>query len=148
MYTFLKNSREKDIIFSWDSMLDFDGESAPYCQYSYARGRSILRRAEGIDYSDADFSNVVSDDEYRLVKQLNNFSDAVKDAAEKNEPFYINRYVTNLAKDFNKFYNSNPILKSDVPVEVKKARLAITDAACGVIKSALALLGIETVESM
>lgn len=148
LYTFLKNSREKDIIFSWDSMLDFDGESAPYCQYSYARGRSILRRAADIDYSDADFSNAVSDEEYRLVKQLNNFADAVKDSAEKNEPFYINRYVTGLAKDFNKFYNSNPILKADVPLDVKKARLAITDAVCGVIKSALALLGIETVESM
>lgn len=148
LYTFLKNSREKDIIFSWDSMLDFDGESAPYCQYGYARGRSILRRAGDIDYSDADFSLTVSDEEYRLAKQLNAFADAVKDAAEKNEPFYINRYVTNLVKDFNKFYNSNPILKSDVPLEVKKARLALTDAVCTVIKSALALLGIETVESM
>ncbi len=148
LYTFLKNSREKDIIFSWESMLDFDGESAPYCQYSYARGRSILRRAADTDYSDADFENAVSDDEYRLAKQLNNFADAVKSAAEKNEPFYINRYVTNLAKDFNKFYNSNPILKADVPLDVKKARLALAAASCGVIKSALALLGIETVESM
>ena len=148
LYTFLKNSREKDIVFAWDTMLDFDGESAPYCQYSYARGKSILRRAEGIDYSEADFSSAVSDDEYRLVKQLNAFADAVKSAAEKNEPFYINRYVTNLAKDFNKFYNTNPILKSDVPEETKKARLAIVDAACTVIKTALALLGIETVESM
>lgn len=148
LYTFLKNSREKDIIFAWDTMLDFDGESAPYCQYSYARGRSILRRAADIDYSDVDFSNTVSDDEYRLVKQLNAFSDAVKDAAQKNEPFYINRYVTNLAKDFNKFYNTNPIMKDDVPEETKKARLAIVDASCTVIKTALALLGIDTVESM
>jgi arginyl-tRNA synthetase len=148
LYTFLKNSREKDIIFAWDTMLDFDGESAPYCQYSYARGRSILRRAADIDYSEADFSNTVSDDEYRLVKQLNAFSDAVKDAAQKNEPFYINRYVTNLAKDFNKFYNTNPIMKDDVPEETKKARLAIVDASCTVIKTALALLGIDTVESM
>ena len=148
LYTFLKNSREKDIVFAWDTMLDFDGESAPYCQYSYARGKSILRRAEGIDYSEADFNNATSDDEYRLVKQLNAFGDAVKSAADKNEPFYINRYVTNLAKDFNKFYNANPILKSDVPENVKKARLAIVDAACSVIKTALNLLGIDTVESM
>ncbi len=148
LYTFLKNSREKDIIFSWESMLDFDGESAPYCQYGYARGKSILRRAADIDYSDADFSDAVSDDEYRLAKQLDAFSDAVKDAADKNEPFYINRYVTNLVKDFNKFYNTNPILKSDVPDKTKKARLALTAAACTVIRNALALLGIDTVESM
>ncbi|MCC8169687.1 MAG: arginine--tRNA ligase [Oscillospiraceae bacterium] len=148
LYTFLKNSREKDIIFSWDTMLDFEGESAPYCQYGYARGRSILRRAEGIDYSDADLSKAVSDEEYALVKQLYSFGDAVKDAADKNEPFYINRYVTNLTKAFNKFYNTNPILKDDVDEETKKARLAIVDASTRVIKTALGLLGIETVESM
>ena len=148
LYTFLKNSREKDIVFSWESMLDFEGESAPYCQYGYARGRSILRRGEGIDYSDADFSKAVSDEAYSLVKQLNAFGDAVKDAAEKNEPFYINRYVTNLTKLFNKFYNTNPIMKDDVDMETKKARLAVVDATTKVIHTALGLLGIDTVESM
>lgn len=148
LYTFLKNSREKDIIFSWETMLDFEGESAPYCQYGYARGRSIMRKAEGIDFSDADFSKAVSEEAYSLVKQLNVFGDTVKDAAEKNEPFYINRYVTNLTKAFNKFYNTNPIMKDGVDMETKKARLAIVDATTKVIKTALGLLGIETVESM
>lgn len=148
LYTFLKNSREKDIVFSWDTMLDFDGESAPYCMYGYARGKSILRRAEGFDYSDADMSKAVSDDAYTLVKALNGFGDAVKDAADKNEPFYVNRYVTGLVKAFNKFYNTNPIMRDDVDEDTKKARLAIVDATCNVIKSALALLGIDVVESM
>ena len=147
LYTFLKNSREKDIVFSWDSMLDFEGESAPYVQYSYARGRSILRRCD-LDYSDADFSLVTSDEEYELVKQINAFGTAISDAALKNEPFYINRYVTNLARCFNKFYNNYPILKGDVDENTKKARLALVDATTQVIKSALLLLGIETVESM
>lgn len=148
LYTFLKNSREKDIIFSWDTMLDFEGESAPYCQYSYARGKSILRRAGDIDYKNADMSYTVSDEEYSLVKQIGAYLDFVKLAASKNEPFYINRYVTDLAKAFNKFYNTNPILKDDVDIETKKARLAIVYATCEVIKSALYLLGIYTVESM
>ncbi len=148
LYTFLKNSREKDIVFSWDTMLDFDGESAPYCMYGYARGKSILRRAEGIDYSDADLTKAVSDDAYTLVKLINSFGDAVADAADKNEPFYVNRYVTGLVKAFNKFYNTNPIMRDDVDEETKKARLAIVDATCTVIKSALYLLGIEVVESM
>ena len=148
LYTFLKNSREKDIIFAWDTMLDFEGESAPYCQYGYARGRSILRRAADIDYSNADFSLDTSDDAYRLVKQINTFGDAVRSAADKNEPFYINRYVTDLVKCFNKFYNTNPIMKADVDDELRKTRLALVDAACVVIKAALELLGIETVESM
>ncbi|MBR4723712.1 MAG: arginine--tRNA ligase, partial [Clostridia bacterium] len=147
LYTFLKNSREKDIVFSWDSMLDFDGESAPYVQYSYARGRSILRRA-GVRNENIDFSLVTLDEEYSLVTMLAGFQDAVMLAAEKNEPFYVNRYVTNLARQFNKFYVSCPILKDGIDEEVKNARLALVDAVCTVIKSALYLLGIETVESM
>lgn len=147
LYAFLKNSREKDIVFSWDSMLDFEGESAPYVQYSYARGKSILRRS-GDSFDDADFSLVTTDEEYALVSQINAFSDACRDAAEKNEPFYVNRYVTNLARQFNKFYNSCPILKDDVDPNLRKARLALVSASCEVIKSALWLLGIETVESM
>lgn len=147
LYAFLKNSREKDIVFSWDSMLDFEGESAPYVQYSYARGKSILRRTD-IELSDIDFSLVTSDEEYALISQINEFNSAVCDAADKNEPFYVNRYVTNLARQFNKFYNSCPILKSDVSKDVAKARLALVCATCEVIKSALGLLGIETVESM
>lgn len=148
LYTFLKNSREKDIIFSWDTMLDFEGESGPYCQYGYARGKSILRRAGGIDYSGADLTLDTSDEAYTLVKQLEKFGGAVKTAADRNEPFYVNRYVTDLTKAFNKFYNTSPIMRDDVPEALKKTRLAIVDASCAVIKSALNLLGIETVESM
>ena len=147
LYTFLKNSREKDIIFSWDSMLDFDGESAPYVQYSYARGKSILRRAGEIG-ENIDFSAVTSPDEYALITMLSGFYDAVLLSAEKNEPFYVNRYVTNLARQFNKFYVSCPILKDGIPENVKNARLMIVKAVCTVIKSALYLLGIETVENM
>lgn len=147
LYTFLKNNREKDIVFSWDSMLDFEGESGPYVQYSYARGRSILRRSN-IDPSGADYLLLTSDTEYELIKQLSKYGEAVAAAADKNEPFYVNRYVTSVAKLFNKFYNSNPILKDDVPENVKKARLALVSASTLVIKSALGLLGIETVEKM
>ena len=128
-------------------MLDFEGESAPYVQYSYARGRSILRRAED-DYCNADLTLLTGKEEYELIKVLRGFGEAVVNSANKNEPFYVNRYVTNLAKAFNKFYNSYPILKSDVPMETKKARLALVDATTQVIKTALGLLGIETVEKM
>ncbi|MDD6735623.1 MAG: arginine--tRNA ligase [Clostridiales bacterium] len=147
LYAFLKNSREKDIVFSWDSMLDFEGESAPYVQYSYARGRSILRRSGG-NSGAIDYSLITSDEEYALVSQINAFQSAVIDAAEKNEPFYVNRYVTNLARLFNKFYNSCPILKDEIAPEVRSSRLALVSASCEVIKSALGLLGIETVECM
>ena len=147
LYAFLKNNREKDIVFSWDTMLDFEGESGPYVQYSYARGKSILRRCE-TDYSDADYSLLTTDEEYELIKHISKFNEEVASAADKNEPFYVNRYVTAVAKLFNKFYNTNPILKSDVDPEIRKARLALVEATTIVIKSALALLGIETVEKM
>jgi arginyl-tRNA synthetase len=147
LYTFLKNSRIKDIVFSWDDMLDFEGESGPYVQYTYARGRSILRRAE-CSYEDADYTKITSDDEYALIRQIGSMQDAVLDAAAKNEPFYVTRYVTNLARAFNKFYNSYPILKSDVDEETRKARLAVVDATTQVIRTALGLLGIQTVEKM
>ncbi len=147
LYAFLKNNREKDIVFSWDTMLDFEGESGPYVQYSYARGRSILRRSE-TDYSDADYSLLTTDEEYELVKHISKFYESVYAAAEKNEPFYVNRYVTTLAKLFNKFYNVSPILKNDVDPKIRKARLALVEATTIVIKSALGLLGIETVEKM
>ncbi|MBE7044710.1 MAG: arginine--tRNA ligase [Ruminococcaceae bacterium] len=147
LYTFLKSSREKDIVFSWDSMLDFDGESGPYVQYTYARGRSILRRVAPAGGA-INAEKITSDDEYTLITRLNAFGDAVLDAAEKNEPFYINRYVTNLARAFNKFYNSCPILKDDVDEETRQARLALVEATTCVIQTALSLLGIQTVEEM
>ena len=143
-YTFLKNSREKDIVFDWDDILDFNGESGPYVQYSYARGRSILRKETPGENISFDYD--ITDEEYTLIKLLSEFSDNVRLAAAKNEPFYITRYVTAVSKAFNKFYNTAPILKADE--NVKNARLKITEATCTVIKNALALLGIKTVERM
>ncbi len=145
-YTFLKNSREKDIIFDWDDILDFNGESGPYVQYSYARGKSVLRKAELSDLSGYSFDYDITAEEYSLLKLLSEFSDVVRSAAEKNEPFYVNRYVTNVAKAFNKFYNTTPILKGEE--KIIKARLLITEATTLTIKNALSLLGIETVERM
>ncbi len=145
-YTFLKNSREKDIVFDWDDMLDFDGESGPYVLYSYARGRSVLRKAGETDFSAASFDMDITDEEYALCKTLADFPEAVSLAALKNEPFYVTRFVTALAKAFNKFYNTSPILKAQGPVRL--ARLSLTNAACLCLKNALSLLGIRTVERM
>lgn len=145
-YTFLKNSREKDIIFDWDDILDFDGESGPYVLYSYARGRSVLRKADASDAAGYAFDHEITDEEYTLCKLLSEFPDAVALAALKNEPFYVTRYVTALAKAFNKFYNTSPILKAEP--KVRRARLSLTEATCQCLKSALALLGIRVVERM
>ena len=144
LYAFLHNSREKDIVFSWEDMLDFEGESAPYVQYSYARGKSILRRAEESGKLPESFC--VTDEEYALIKALDGLNAAIRDSAEKNEPFVVNRYVTNLARCFNKFYNTSSILKEEG--DVRAFRLALCEAACIGIQNALGLLGIQTVEQM
>ena len=148
LYSFLKNGREKDIVFTWKDILDFEGESGPYVQYAYARGKSVLRKAveSGIDYSDADLSLLEGSDEFELVKLINSLSDAVKDAANKNEPCCVTRYVTDLAQLFNKFYNTCNIMKSEPAL--RDARLKLTEAACVCIKTALYLIGVRVVEKM
>lgn len=142
IYTFLKNNMDRDISFTWEDILSFDGESGPYVQYSYVRGISILRKAEGIDLSHVDLTLLKSEDEFALVKLMATLEDKVKEAAERYEPFVITRHITELAKAYNKFYNTHPILTADE--ELKKARLALTQAVCTVLKTGLGLLGIET----
>lgn len=146
IFDFLKNGRERDIIFELDRILDFEGESGPYVQYSYARGKSVLRKLADVDYKNADLSLLTSDEEYVLIKTINRLTDAVKDAANKNEPYIVTRYAIELAKNFNKFYNTCNIAKSDD--ELKKARLKLTACTCNTIKIALHLVGVRVVEKM
>ena len=145
IYTFLKNSRERDVVFSWEETLSFEGESGPYVQYSYVRGSSILKKAGEIN-KNADLSVLSTEDEFTLVKLLGSFGDALKEAAERYEPFVITRYVTELAKAYNKFYNSHHILNAED--KIKDARLILTEAVCIVLKSALSILGMDVPESM
>ena len=151
-YTFLKNGRERDIIFSWDEMLDFEGDSAPYVQYTYARARSILRKA-GLDaappegWSADDLTRLVTDDEFTLAKLLDGFSQAVRKAAEVNEPYILVRQVTSLARAFNKYYNHEPILGTDDPA-LRRARLMLLQAVCLGIRTGLDLVGIAVVDRM
>ncbi|HSR03704.1 MAG TPA: arginine--tRNA ligase [Proteiniclasticum sp.] len=144
IFTYLKNSRDKDIIFDWDEILSFDGETGPYVQYTYARAKSILRKNEMAERSDLTLLN--AQEEFELSKTLEGFSSAVKVAMEKYEPSVITRYVLQVAKDFNKFYNNCQINSAEE--QLKFARLHLVQATTIVIRNALELLGIETVEEM
>lgn len=146
LFDFLKNGRERDIIFDLGRVLDFEGESGPYVQYSYARGKSVLRKNSDIDLKTANLSLLTGDEEYILVKTINKLTNVVKDAANKNEPYIVTRYAIELAKNFNKFYNTCNIMKSEP--ELMKARLALTSATCEIIKIALNLIGVSVVEKM
>lgn len=143
----LYNGRIKDIVFSWDRMLNFDGETGPYVQYTHARACSVLKKAgydkkaENIDYS------VLTDDAAAYVcKTIALFNDKIKEAANRYEPSVIARYLVDVAQSFNKFYHDNIILADDE--NVKNARLALVDAVRTVIKSGLAILGIDAPEQM
>lgn len=145
LYTFLKNNREKDVVFTWEDALNFDGDSGPYVQYTYVRGKSILRKAGNVPDT-ADLSYLATEDEFQLVKLLGAFKDSIKEAVERYEPFVVIRHVTEIAKAYNKFYNTHPILNADE--NVKNARLQLTKAVGIVIKTGLGLVGIDTPENM
>lgn len=146
IFTYLKNNRERDIVFDWKEMLNFDGETGPYVQYTYARGKSILRKL-GNASSEVDYSKLNSKEEFELIKLLGGFKDAIDNSIEKLEPSIVTRYVVDVAKAFNKFYNSHSIANAE-DEETKNARLKMVEATCTVIVNALNLLGISTVEKM
>ncbi len=151
IYTFLKNSRDRDIVFSWDDMLDFDGETAPYVLYTYARARSILRKGEAAGvlpaWSDHPSAALAADDEMALARMLEGFPDMVRRAAESCEPYLLTRHVTAMARSFNKYYNNESILGAASP-ELVRARLCLVDAVSLSLRVGLHLLGISAVERM
>jgi arginyl-tRNA synthetase len=152
VYTFVKSGRERDIIFSWDEMLDFEGDSAPYLIYTYARAKSILRKAEeqGVYPSEPDddaLMQLISEEEYAVVKMISDLPDSVRKAQSSHEPFMIARQTAQIARAFNRFYNNTPIL-SGVDESRKSARLALCTAVCTSISVGTYLLGIEVVERM
>ena len=137
----LYNSRIKDVEFSWERMLNFEGETGPYVQYTYARCCSVLSKAQE-GYETADASLLTTDEEFELIKILSTFPEKVAEAALKYEPFIISRFAVHVAQAFNRFYHGSPILKADE--DLRKARLLLTQCTRDVIALALKLLGIKT----
>lgn len=146
IFMYLKNSKDKDINFVLEDVLNFEGETGPYVQYTYARGKSILRKYQEENNGEVNLSLLKEVEEFELAKILSGFNDAVLSAIDKYEPCMVTRYVLEVAKTFNKFYNNINIGNSEG--EVKKARLKLVEASCIVIANALELLGIEVVERM
>ncbi|MCM1399537.1 MAG: arginine--tRNA ligase [Clostridium sp.] len=145
----LYNQRIKDVSFKWEKLLNFDGETGPYVQYTYARCASILRKLEGFHAdadADIDYSVLDDGDALALLKELSRFPKVVADAAEKYEPSVVARFAVDVAQAFNKFYNSNRINVDDEAV--KKARATVVYITKRTIKDAMLLLGIECPERM
>lgn len=140
----LYNSKIKDIVFSYDKVLSFEGETSVYVQYTCARANSVLLKYGEKEVFPADYTPNAQ--EFEVIKSLASFSDTVRDAAEKYEPSYIARYAVDLAQKFNKFYIDCKILAAEG--DEKQFRLALTRATLQTLKNALALLGIGVPERM
>lgn len=146
VFTFLKNSREKNIIFNLKYILSFEGETALYVQKSYSIAKGILKSVEDIDITPI-FSKLNSKEELDLVKILEGFSSAIHNATEELEPSIITKYIIEVTHKFNKFY-INQYLLNLKDKELIKARLVLIKATCQVIKNALDLIGIEAIEEI
>ena len=147
-YADLSQNRQSPIIFEWDKILSFEGNTAPYMQYTYARISSIMRKAteEGKALREDTQVFLTENQEKSLVLFLNQFPNAVLKAADTNKPNLITDYLFELAKKFNTFYNALPILKEKD--EILYSRLLIAERTAFVLKQALELLGIRTVDRM
>ncbi len=146
MFNDLYNQRIKDVSFNWNKLLNPDGETGPYVQYTYARCSSILRNVGEYDISDIDYSFITDPASIALIKDFDRFPSIIEDAAAKYEPSVIARYVMDVAHSFNKFYTDNHINVEDEAT--RNARVSLVVITRRIIKDALALLGIGVVEQM
>ena len=146
IFSALWNNRIKDIVFSFDKVLNFDGETAPYVQYTYARCLSALRKGGKIDFDKVDYSAIASDEAYEVVKSVLAFGDSVAQAGKLREPCMVSRHIVDLAEKFNRFYIDHRIVVDDDGT--RNARLLLTQAVANTLKTGLSLLGIDAPQEM
>lgn len=143
----LYNQRIKDVSFRWEHLLNFDGETGPYVQYTYARCSSILRKVDDFDASAAvDISFLTDEASLGLLKELSRFPAVVKDAANRYEPSVVARFAVAVAQAFNHYYTVNRINVEDAAE--RNARVLLVDITRKVLRDAMDLLGITCVEQM
>lgn len=150
----LSNSRIKDEIFDWNTILNFQGETGPYIQYTYVRTKSIIGKSgnkfEDIQNSDI-FRNIkleyLQDEEAQnILKLIYNFEEILKQVTEKNEPSILSRYLIDVAKAYSSYYNNNKIIVEDT--DIKNARIFITYATGKILEIGASLLGIKMPDKM
>src|SRR3989344_5448329 len=146
-YAMLRNDNDKNIIFSWENSLNFEGDSGPYLQYSYARASSIIRKAEKSKLKSKSKSYDIPEltsQEINLIKKISEFPQTVEKAEKQLNPSIIANYSFQLSQSFNEFYHSCKVLGEDC----EEFRIKLVNAFRTTIKNSLYLLGIEVMEEM
>lgn len=140
-------SRIKDEVFDWNTILNFQGETGPYIQYTYVRTKSVLEKAGYLPkLEDVNTKNLSDDYSMAILKLIYNFEDVLVQVTDKNEPSILARYLIDLAKAYSSFYNENKIIVENK--DVQNARVYLTYATSEVLKQGANLLGIEMPEKM
>ncbi len=142
----LSNDWVHDLMFDWDKILNFEGETAPYVQYSHARASAILRKAGKLTKK-IKFAKIVHEKELKLITLLSEFPLCVEESLDKMKPSVIARYLLDLAHAFNDFYACCPCL-NEKDKELRNARLILVKATKQVLANGLRLLGIKAPEEM
>ncbi|MCM2302707.1 MAG: DALR anticodon-binding domain-containing protein, partial [Flavobacteriaceae bacterium] len=145
-YFILKVDPKKRILFDPKESIDFNGNTGPFIQYTYARIQSILRKAD-FDFNPIIDNYELNDKEKSLIKQLQLFPEIIQNAAQSLSPALVANYTFDLVKEYNSFYQSTPILNAEKYLE-KQFRTQLSSKVGSTIKSAFELLGIEVPERM
>jgi arginyl-tRNA synthetase len=144
-YSILSQSPETNIVFEWDKIISFEGNAAPYLQYSYARANSILRQASALEWSEI---KTLSQEELNILKEFTKFAEAIMDSSHKLKPHLLANYLFELCQAFNSFYSKSPVLNCENE-SVRNFRINIVSKFCQILKTGLEILGgIEVPEKM
>ena len=143
----LANNRVKDEVFDWDTILNFQGETGPYIQYTYVRTKSVIEKAQGVPtIENVHMKELLDDASIKILKLIYEFEDILIQVTDKNEPSILSRYLIELAKSYSNFYNENKIINEDK--NLQNARVYLTYSVGNVLKIGAGLLGIEMPEQM
>jgi len=143
----LAQSRIKDEIFDWDTILNFQGETGPYIQYTYVRTKSVIEKAGGVPtIKEVDINLLQDEYSIRLIKLIYEFEDVLIQVTDKNEPSILSRYLIDIAKAYSNFYNENKIIDEDK--NLQNARVYLTHSVGKILRIGAGLLGIEMPDRM
>jgi len=147
-YADLSKNRASDYVFDWDTMLSFEGNTAPYLQYAYARIQSIFRKVGGVESIDDSVAiELMEPAERQLANKLLQFAEAIEIVAKEGTPNLLCNYLFELAGNFMTFYEACPIMKAEFD-DLKQSRLKLALLTANTLKTGLDLLGIDVMDRM